>query len=330
LNNKQDLVEFETNKYIHGTYHHKKYIDRYNMDRFIAILNNPTFKEHKDFNEITNSFPLSMELISNEIIYELEEKGFEKRLKVFVGDLTYILKEIKLVLPKFDSSSLDTYLTLAKRYIFSTTEKDLDLAKGHILNFLYKYQSIEKEIVSIIVSGLASLVENNYYFILAGFWYDDDEALDNRTEDKIYRLYSILYSILLSKNITKNGAYFWTIADINSRVTEGKSTAVFVRRKYLPSELKHEFSTLYEILYGIESNGGGKKVAEKYLSGWLENQNTNYQDYIINSFGGKKNIKQYMTSEVSDKELFSTDPSDMNIDDVLKFLKKKKKRFWGF
>lgn len=135
---------------------------------------------------------------------------------------------------------------------------------------------------------------------------------------------------LVSKNITKNGAYFWTIADINSRVTEGKSTAVFVRRKYLPSELKHEFSTLYEILYGIESNGGGKKVAEKYLSGWLENKNTNYQDYIINSFGGKKNIKQYMTSEVSDKELFSTDPSDMNIDDVLKFLKKKKKRFWGF
>jgi hypothetical protein len=36
-----------------------------------------------------------------------------------------------------------------------------------------------------------------------------------------------------------------------------------------------------------------------------------------------------MTTEVSDKELFSTDPSDMDINDILKFVKKKKKRrFW--
>ncbi len=134
---------------------------------------------------------------------------------------------------------------------------------------------------------------------------------------------------LISKNITKNGEYFWTIADINSKIAEGKTTAVFIRRKFLPLELKEEFSKLYEILYGIESSGGGSQVALKYLSGWLEDKGKSYQDYIISTFGGQKNLHEYMTSEVSDAELFSTDPTDMNIDEVLKFVKKKKKRrFW--
>jgi hypothetical protein len=43
LSNRQNLVEFETNKYIHSTYHHKKHIDRYDMDCFFSILNNPNF-----------------------------------------------------------------------------------------------------------------------------------------------------------------------------------------------------------------------------------------------------------------------------------------------
>ncbi len=134
---------------------------------------------------------------------------------------------------------------------------------------------------------------------------------------------------LISKNVTKNGEYFWTIADINSKIAEGKPTAIFIRRKFLPYELKEEFSKLYEILYGIESSGGGNAVAAKYLSGWLEDRGKSYQNYIISAFGGQKNLRDYMTSEVSDKELFSSDPTDMNIDEVLKFVKKKKKRrFW--
>jgi PAS domain S-box-containing protein len=134
---------------------------------------------------------------------------------------------------------------------------------------------------------------------------------------------------LISKNVTKNGEYFWKIADIHSRIGQGKATAIFVRRKYLPYNIKTEFEKLYEVLYGIESSGAGLETSKKYLKGWLEERGGNYQNYIIKLFEGESNLKQYMTTEVSDKELFSTDPSDMDINDILKFVKKKKKRrFW--
>ena len=137
------------------------------------------------------------------------------------------------------------------------------------------------------------------------------------------------HQYLISKNITKNGEYFWTIADIHSKINENNVGTIFIRRKYLPNDLKDEFEKLYEVLYGIENSGGGKEVAKKYLKGFWEDRGTTFDNYIIEKFGGEKNLRGYMTSEVSDKELFSVDPSDMNIDDILKLVKKKKKRiFW--
>ncbi len=133
----------------------------------------------------------------------------------------------------------------------------------------------------------------------------------------------------VSKNITKNGEFFWTIADIHSKIHENRGTAIYIRRKYLPNDIKEEFEKLYEVLYGIESSGGGEEVAKKYLKGYWEERGTTFEQYIIDKFGGEKNLRTYMTTEVSDKELFSVDPTDMNIDDILKFVKKKKKRrFW--
>ena len=147
------------------------------------------------------------------------------------------------------------------------------------------------------------------------------------------RAWGVIYEgkqqYLISKNVTKNGEYFWTIADINSKIHENRGTAIYIRRKYLPNDIKEDFEKLYEILYGIENSGGGTEVAKKYLKGFWEDRGTNFNQYIIEKFGGEKNLKTYMTSEVSDKELYSVDPTDMNIDDILKFVKKKKKRrFW--
>ena len=133
----------------------------------------------------------------------------------------------------------------------------------------------------------------------------------------------------VSKNITKNGEYFWTIADIDSKINDNRGIAIYIRRKYLPNDIKEDFEKLYEVLYGIENSGGGEEVAKKYLKGFWEDRGTTFDKYIIDKFGGEKNLKTYMTTEVSDKELFSVDPTDMNIDDILKFVKKKKKRrFW--
>ncbi len=133
------------------------------------------------------------------------------------------------------------------------------------------------------------------------------------------------HTYFVSKNITKSGEYFWTVADINPRMREGRRTAIFIRRKFLPYDIKKEFEKLFNILYEIETQGGGVKVAKKYLNGWLEDRNSTFSDYIAKKFGGENKLKEYMTSEVSDEELFKIDLSEMKIDEILKTLKKKKR-----
>ena len=132
----------------------------------------------------------------------------------------------------------------------------------------------------------------------------------------------------VSRNITKNGEYFWTLVDIRSRFKDAKPTSVFIRRKYLPLDLKEEFAKLYDILYAIETSGAGEKAAKKYLKGWLEDKGGSIHNYIIMKFGDEAKLRKYMTNEVSDRELFSLDPNEMEIDEILKSLKKKKRRFW--
>ncbi len=137
------------------------------------------------------------------------------------------------------------------------------------------------------------------------------------------------HSYFISKNLTKNKEVFWTIADINPMQHKEWKSVVFIRRKFLPSDIKSEFEKLYETLYQIETQGGGEKVAQKYLDGWLEEREAqNISDYIIDKFGGPKKLKAYLTSEISDEELFTVDASELSLDEILKKVKQKKRRFF--
>jgi len=137
------------------------------------------------------------------------------------------------------------------------------------------------------------------------------------------------HSYFVSKNITKNHEFFWTVADINPMLHKGWNTAVFIRKKFLPFEVRKEFEKLYDILYNIETRGGGEKTARKYLDGWLEDRNVdNLSDYIIRLFGDEKKLKHYLTSEISDEELFTVDPSELTLEEILKKVNKKRKRFF--
>jgi hypothetical protein len=197
------LVEFETNKFIHNSYHHKKYINRYNMNRFMSLVNQSYFKEHKDFNEISNFFPLSPEILSKTISEELEETGDKKRLKVFFKDLDNAIKKIEHVLPKLDIVDLSSYMNQSKRYSLSTYDRDLPLARAAMQNFINEYKSIEREILEIIMQNLSSLVESNYRFLFGEHYQNLDENYNNVNEQKIKKYISLLYSTMLSKNITK-------------------------------------------------------------------------------------------------------------------------------
>jgi len=138
------------------------------------------------------------------------------------------------------------------------------------------------------------------------------------------------HTYYISKNYTKQKEYFWTVADIHSKVSSNKPTAIFIRKKFLPLRLRAEVENLFRILYEIETHGGGEKVAEKYLNGWLEDRNVkSIPEYIIKSFGGQDKLEQYMNAEVPLKELLQVDPREMDIDEILKTIKRKKRfRIW--
>jgi len=137
------------------------------------------------------------------------------------------------------------------------------------------------------------------------------------------------HNYFVSKNITKNNEFFWTIADINPMLHKGWKSSIFIRRKFLPFDIRSELEKLYNILYDIETSGRGMKYAKKYLDGWLEDRNVEtISEYIIQQFGGEKKLKAYMTSEISDDELFTVDPNELTLDEILKKVNKKKRRLF--
>ncbi len=153
------------------------------------------------------------------------------------------------------------------------------------------------------------------------------QVIQNKVWDAIYSDKNN-QTYFISKNYTKNGEFFWTVADIHTRFDDKKPTAIFIRRKFLPLELRVEFEDLFRILYEIETQGGGLKVSEKYYEGWLEDRDaTSMSEYIVKRFGGKEKLEKYMNAEVSLEELFKVDPREMSIDEILKNVKKKKSIF---
>lgn len=84
------------------------------------------------------------------------------------------------------------------------------------------------------------------------------------------------------KNLAKSGRYYWVITDFDiSKDEKGNIVNYFARRKAVPQEVitKH-IEPLYKRLLQIE-NASGMEASEKYLVGYLEEQNKTYVDFIM-------------------------------------------------
>ncbi|KGO90726.1 PAS domain-containing protein [Flavobacterium suncheonense] len=84
------------------------------------------------------------------------------------------------------------------------------------------------------------------------------------------------------KNLAKSGRYYWVITDFDiSKDEKGNIVNYFARRKAVPQEVitKH-IEPLYKRLLQIE-NASGMEASEKYLIGYLEEQNKNYVEFIM-------------------------------------------------
>jgi len=105
------------------------------------------------------------------------------------------------------------------------------------------------------------------------------------------------------KNMAKNGDHYWVITEFEPKVdpitNEIISHTAF--RKAAPRKAIETMEPIYAKLLEIEKEGG-MEASEKYLRGFLEDNNTTYDDFIDNLVGNKGLFKLFFTAM---KKLFS-------------------------
>jgi len=105
------------------------------------------------------------------------------------------------------------------------------------------------------------------------------------------------------KNLSKDGSYYWVVTEFEPKVdpitNEIISHTAF--RKAASQEAIDTMASIYQKLIEIEKDGG-MEASEKYLRGFLEENNTTYDDFINNLVGNKGLFKMFFSMM---KKLFS-------------------------
>ena len=263
------LVEFETNKYILDSFHQKKYQEKFNLDMFIDIIKNQKFKEHKDFNQISNFFQPSIEILAKEIIDDLNENELKRkddRLEVFLDDLKNTIQFYKSVLIDFDLKNIEYFYNSTRKNIMSN-QSNLDLAKGDITNLLQEYQLIEKSIISKIIQKMSDLVSKNYIFVLFDFWFENDDSVlkINLIKEKIEKYYSLLLVILMNKGISKK-----EITELFKKLCSYSNFHQFISRDGIyfkcdyPIDLENNFGNLAEYRFQLMNIVNNLTIEERF------------------------------------------------------------------
>lgn len=95
------------------------------------------------------------------------------------------------------------------------------------------------------------------------------------------------------KNMAKSGRYYWVITDFKTIFNEeGEIVSYFGTRKSIPSEIITKFiNPLYSKLLHIEEVSG-VNAAEEYLTGFLEERNKTYTEYVDHLVATGKDDKE--------------------------------------
>jgi len=84
----------------------------------------------------------------------------------------------------------------------------------------------------------------------------------------------------ITKNLDKDGLYFWTISDYKVNTLENNLNIAFsVRSKAISKETTQKIEKLYTTLLKIEENIG-LVSASKYLLGFLEEKGMSFSNYM--------------------------------------------------
>lgn len=86
---------------------------------------------------------------------------------------------------------------------------------------------------------------------------------------------------LINKQLAKDGRYYWLLSEYETKLNEaGKLVAHYSHSVTAPPFAVHKISSLYKILTKIESKSNNTDVSKRYLIGFLEERNLNYNQFI--------------------------------------------------
>jgi PAS domain S-box-containing protein len=86
---------------------------------------------------------------------------------------------------------------------------------------------------------------------------------------------------IISKQLAKDGRYFWLASDYETKVNDaGELVAHYSHSVAAPSYAVHKINSLYKILSNIEAKSGNTETSKRYLIGFLEERNLNYNQFI--------------------------------------------------
>ncbi len=109
--------------------------------------------------------------------------------------------------------------------------------------------------------------------------------------------------IAVVKNLAKDGSYYWVVTEFEPKVdpitNEIISHTAF--RKAAPQKAIDIIEPIYKKMLTIEEHGG-MEASEKYLRGFLEDNNTTYDEFINKTVGNSGLFKIFFTAM---KKLFS-------------------------
>jgi len=118
--------------------------------------------------------------------------------------------------------------------------------------------------------------------------------------DRINKAQNIMAVV---KNLAKDGSYYWVVTEFEAKVdplsNEIISHTAF--RKAAPKKAVDAMEPIYAKLLELEKTGG-VEASEKYLRGYLEENNTTYDELIDKLVGNHGVFKLFFTAM---KKIFS-------------------------
>jgi len=86
---------------------------------------------------------------------------------------------------------------------------------------------------------------------------------------------------LIDKQLAKDGRYYWLLSEFETKLNDaGELVAHYGHSVTAPTFAVHKISALYKILLKIESKSSNTEVSKRYLIGFLEERNLNYNQFI--------------------------------------------------